>query len=146
MSPQTVAVLGLALSLGLVVSGFPAEQPENGKHWVVIVAGSNGWYNYRHQVRKWKPKLVFGVKYRFFPKLLVTFQFSQKTCLQWIVFYLYVGVYRLMCAMRIRLSIRMEFLMSRLWWWCMMILLIVLSEYNLYYLSKMAGNQSCSSS
>ncbi|XP_050982897.1 legumain [Labeo rohita] len=49
MSPQTVAVLGLALSLGLVVSGFPAEQPENGKHWVVIVAGSNGWYNYRHQ-------------------------------------------------------------------------------------------------
>ncbi|XP_051946441.1 legumain-like isoform X2 [Xyrauchen texanus] len=49
MTPQTVAVLGLALSLGLVVSGFPAEQPENGKNWVVIVAGSNGWYNYRHQ-------------------------------------------------------------------------------------------------
>uniref|UniRef100_A0A673KUX9 Legumain n=1 Tax=Sinocyclocheilus rhinocerous TaxID=307959 RepID=A0A673KUX9_9TELE len=49
MSPQIVAVLGLALSLGLVVSGFPAEQPETGKHWVVIVAGSNGWYNYRHQ-------------------------------------------------------------------------------------------------
>ncbi|KTG42437.1 hypothetical protein cypCar_00015121 [Cyprinus carpio] len=49
MSPQIVAVLGLALSLGLVVSGFPAEQPETGKHWVLIVAGSNGWYNYRHQ-------------------------------------------------------------------------------------------------
>uniref|UniRef100_A0A671SGA9 Legumain-like n=1 Tax=Sinocyclocheilus anshuiensis TaxID=1608454 RepID=A0A671SGA9_9TELE len=49
MSPQIVAVLGLALSLGLGVSGFPAEQPETGKHWVVIVAGSNGWYNYRHQ-------------------------------------------------------------------------------------------------
>ncbi|XP_067242721.1 legumain [Chanodichthys erythropterus] len=49
MSPQTVAVLGLALSLGLIVSAFPAEQPDNGKHWVVIVAGSNGWYNYRHQ-------------------------------------------------------------------------------------------------
>ncbi|TRY93359.1 hypothetical protein DNTS_032854 [Danionella cerebrum] len=49
MSPQTAAVLALVLSLGLVVSGFPAELPENGKHWVVIVAGSNGWYNYRHQ-------------------------------------------------------------------------------------------------
>lgn len=59
MSPQTVAVLGLALSLGLVVSGFPAEQPENGKHWVVIVAGSNGWYNYRHQV---SVELIFEVE------------------------------------------------------------------------------------
>ncbi|XP_030627659.1 legumain [Chanos chanos] len=46
MSPTVVL---LSLSLGLLVSGFPAEQPENGKNWVVIVAGSNGWYNYRHQ-------------------------------------------------------------------------------------------------
>ncbi|KAM7376276.1 hypothetical protein PAMP_006019 [Pampus punctatissimus] len=38
----------LGLSLGLVNS-FPTEQPEGGKNWVVIVAGSNGWYNYRHQ-------------------------------------------------------------------------------------------------
>ncbi|KAA0718170.1 Legumain [Triplophysa tibetana] len=49
MTPQTVSIFGLILSLGLAVSAFPAEQPENGKHWVVIVAGSNGWYNYRHQ-------------------------------------------------------------------------------------------------
>lgn len=59
MSPQIVAVLGLALSLGLVVSGFPAEQPETGKHWVLIVAGSNGWYNYRHQV---SVELIFEVE------------------------------------------------------------------------------------
>jgi len=59
MIAQRVAVSLLALSLGLVVSGFPAEQPDNGKHWVVIVAGSNGWYNYRHQVRK---EVIFEVE------------------------------------------------------------------------------------
>lgn len=41
----------LGLSLGLV-NAFPTQDPENGKNWVVIVAGSNGWYNYRHQVRR----------------------------------------------------------------------------------------------
>ncbi|XP_047466720.1 legumain [Mugil cephalus] len=40
-----IALLGL---VGLVF-GFPTEEPDSGKHWVVIVAGSNGWYNYRHQ-------------------------------------------------------------------------------------------------
>lgn len=44
-------VLLLAL-LGLS-AGYPsAEQAGGGRHWVVIVAGSNGWYNYRHQVRR----------------------------------------------------------------------------------------------
>lgn len=44
------AVLLLGCALG--ISTFPMEEPEDGgKHWVVIVAGSNGWYNYRHQVR-----------------------------------------------------------------------------------------------
>ncbi|XP_076979507.1 legumain [Tamandua tetradactyla] len=42
-----VAVL---LSLVLGIGAFPLGDPEEGgKHWVVIVAGSNGWYNYRHQ-------------------------------------------------------------------------------------------------
>ncbi|XP_070835972.1 legumain [Chaetodon trifascialis] len=40
--------LVLGLSLGLV-NAFPSQEPEGGKNWVVIVAGSNGWYNYRHQ-------------------------------------------------------------------------------------------------
>ena len=26
------------------------EQNPTGKHWALLVAGSNGWYNYRHQV------------------------------------------------------------------------------------------------
>jgi len=26
--------------------------PYGGKHWVVLVAGSDGWWNYRHQVFK----------------------------------------------------------------------------------------------
>lgn len=40
----------LLLSCILGISTFPLEDPEDGgKHWVVIVAGSNGWYNYRHQ-------------------------------------------------------------------------------------------------
>ncbi|XP_045417777.1 legumain [Lemur catta] len=38
------------LSLVLGTSAVPIDDPEDGgKHWVVIVAGSNGWYNYRHQ-------------------------------------------------------------------------------------------------
>lgn len=49
MSPSAILAL-LGLSTGLVF-GFPSQEPEGGKHWVVIVAGSNGWYNYRHQVR-----------------------------------------------------------------------------------------------
>lgn len=42
-----VALLGLSLGL---VHALPSQQPDGGKHWVLIVAGSNGWYNYRHQV------------------------------------------------------------------------------------------------
>ncbi|KAK6481260.1 legumain-like [Huso huso] len=45
MFVKTVALLGLALA----VSAIPLEHPEKGKNWVVIVAGSNSWYNYRHQ-------------------------------------------------------------------------------------------------
>ncbi|CAH2327656.1 legumain [Pelobates cultripes] len=41
--------LSLLLSLALAVSSFPVDPEDNGKHWVVLVAGSNGWYNYRHQ-------------------------------------------------------------------------------------------------
>lgn len=41
----------LGLSLGLV-NAFPSPDAEDGKNWVLIVAGSNGWYNYRHQVRE----------------------------------------------------------------------------------------------
>ncbi|KAK2493986.1 hypothetical protein MC885_016930 [Smutsia gigantea] len=42
-----VAVL---LSLVLGIGAVRLDDPEDGgKHWVVIVAGSNGWYNYRHQ-------------------------------------------------------------------------------------------------
>ncbi|KAF0873427.1 LGMN protein, partial [Crocuta crocuta] len=38
------------LSVVLGISALPIDDPEDGgKHWVVIVAGSNGWYNYRHQ-------------------------------------------------------------------------------------------------
>lgn len=49
MHPSVLLVL-LGLSLGLATA-FPAQEPDGGKHWVLIVAGSNGWYNYRHQVR-----------------------------------------------------------------------------------------------
>ncbi|KAF4788653.1 Legumain [Turdus rufiventris] len=43
---KAVVLLGCALG----ISTFPMEDPEDGgKHWVVIVAGSSGWYNYRHQ-------------------------------------------------------------------------------------------------
>ncbi|KAM8920896.1 legumain [Pelodytes ibericus] len=45
-------LLLVSVLIGLVLgtSSLPIEDPEdNGKHWVVLVAGSNGWYNYRHQ-------------------------------------------------------------------------------------------------
>ncbi|MCJ8750417.1 hypothetical protein PDJAM_G00264770 [Pangasius djambal] len=38
----TVSLVSLAL-------GFPTQETGKGKNWVVLVAGSNGWYNYRHQ-------------------------------------------------------------------------------------------------
>lgn len=65
----------LGLTAGLVI-GFPTQEEENsgGKHWVLIVAGSNGWYNYRHQVKlrpscelcmtRWFSLMVFD-KHRF---------------------------------------------------------------------------------
>uniref|UniRef100_A0A2R9AYX1 legumain n=1 Tax=Pan paniscus TaxID=9597 RepID=A0A2R9AYX1_PANPA len=43
---KVAVFLRVALGTGAV----PIDDPEDGrKHWVVIVAGSNGWYNYRHQ-------------------------------------------------------------------------------------------------
>ncbi|XP_068110713.1 legumain [Hyperolius riggenbachi] len=40
----------LLLGLAALASSMPINDPEDaGKHWVVLVAGSNGWYNYRHQ-------------------------------------------------------------------------------------------------
>lgn len=40
----------LILGLAVLASSMPIDDPEDGgKHWVVLVAGSNGWYNYRHQ-------------------------------------------------------------------------------------------------
>lgn len=47
---QPLVLLGL--SLALTATALPMPKAENGKNWVVIVAGSNGWYNYRHQVRQ----------------------------------------------------------------------------------------------
>ncbi|XP_036986120.2 legumain [Artibeus jamaicensis] len=42
--------IAMLLSLTLGAGAVPEDDPEDGgKHWVVIVAGSNGWFNYRHQ-------------------------------------------------------------------------------------------------
>lgn len=38
----------VALSSALTIHDLP-DTPENGDLWVVLVAGSNGWFNYRHQ-------------------------------------------------------------------------------------------------
>ncbi|KAG7246339.1 hypothetical protein CRUP_017086, partial [Coryphaenoides rupestris] len=50
--PVTLLLLALlGLSTTTTTHAFPhPEAPEaGGANWVVIVAGSNGWYNYRHQ-------------------------------------------------------------------------------------------------
>ncbi|XP_053123101.1 legumain-like isoform X1 [Hemicordylus capensis] len=45
-----VLKIAALLSCILGISTIPLEDPEDGgKHWVVIVAGSNTWFNYRHQ-------------------------------------------------------------------------------------------------
>ena len=51
MLSPIVALLGLSLGLA---AAFPSQsqQTDKGKNWVVIVAGSNGWYNYGHQVNQ----------------------------------------------------------------------------------------------
>ncbi|KAH0620413.1 hypothetical protein JD844_020837 [Phrynosoma platyrhinos] len=53
-SRTTKMILKIAVFLICILGtrAFPSlqEDPEDGgKHWVVIVAGSNGWVNYRHQ-------------------------------------------------------------------------------------------------
>lgn len=53
---KAAALLLLGLNLGLV-KAFPSQEPDGGKHWVVLVAGSNGWYNYRHQASTSGPKI-----------------------------------------------------------------------------------------
>ncbi|MEQ2201202.1 hypothetical protein XENOCAPTIV_008985 [Xenoophorus captivus] len=46
---RSVLLALLGFSVALVV-GYPSPEEDSGKHWVLIVAGSNGWYNYRHQI------------------------------------------------------------------------------------------------
>ena len=35
----------------LLFLGLSLVAASEGKHWALVVAGSNTWYNYRHQVR-----------------------------------------------------------------------------------------------
>lgn len=38
-------------AVGLPGNVFEFEQPDaEGQHWALLVAGSNGYFNYRHQV------------------------------------------------------------------------------------------------
>ena len=54
----TVYSLIVACFLASLVGGnvfhmnniVPDTLEDDGVHWALIVAGSNGWYNYRHQV------------------------------------------------------------------------------------------------
>ena len=39
------------LSLSLLAATGEGDKNAEGKHWGLIVAGSNSWFNYRHQVR-----------------------------------------------------------------------------------------------
>ena len=39
----------IALIAGLVLLAAVGTFAGNGQNWAVLVAGSNGWYNYRHQ-------------------------------------------------------------------------------------------------
>merc|ERR1711910_128794 len=43
-----VLLLGVGFTHAFTVQDLP-ETPEDGELWVLLVAGSNGWFNYRHQ-------------------------------------------------------------------------------------------------
>jgi len=47
-----IGVFNLICLTLLVIGSFAAKIPENdsGKKWVVLLSGSAGWNNYRHQV------------------------------------------------------------------------------------------------
>lgn len=48
--PQSCALLSKNKMLaGLLFLGLSFVAASEGKHWALVVAGSNGWYNYRHQ-------------------------------------------------------------------------------------------------
>lgn len=94
-----LVLLGVSVGLG---KSFPSQEPDGGKHWVVIVAGSNGWFNYRHQVRRSVTTMLIQTdKMHHWPQFL---DFSS----------------RRMHVMRTKLSTGMGSQMSRLWLWCMM--------------------------
>lgn len=42
------------------VEEIRVKDDSDGVHWAVIVAGSNGWYNYRHQVKIKKKERARG--------------------------------------------------------------------------------------
>merc|ERR1711970_1095978 len=43
-----IVLLGVGFTHAFTVEDLP-ERPEDGELWVLLVAGSNGWFNYRHQ-------------------------------------------------------------------------------------------------
>lgn len=46
--PAVLVTVALSALFGRTTAGQPDEQV--GKTWAILVAGSNGWWNYRHQV------------------------------------------------------------------------------------------------
>ena len=45
-----------------LVSSAEGQEDNDGVHWALIVAGSNGWDNYRHQVQSCSAETVFNHK------------------------------------------------------------------------------------
>jgi legumain len=39
----------MLLAAGLILLAVAGSLNGEGQHWAILVAGSNGWYNYRHQ-------------------------------------------------------------------------------------------------
>jgi len=54
-------ICGLSVVDGLV-SSAEGQEDNDGVHWALIVAGSNGWDNYRHQVQSCSAETVFNHK------------------------------------------------------------------------------------
>lgn len=89
--PWLTCITGMHTILDSPIGG---TLPNGGKIWALLVAGSNGYYNYRHQVRS-RPGFDYQVHYREIPlnnKLQSFFPYDV----------------RLMCVMLIKFSIKME--------------------------------------
>ena len=115
MRVSLAAVLLLCASAGTLALPRRLNGKDGGNIYALLVAGSNTWMNYRHQV-------FVCVHISDYVGCVIAYCAT--------VVDLWKFLCRLICAMPIRSSRSMECRTKTLWSWCTMTLLTALSEYH----------------